>query len=170
MYYFLNFYILYLIHPLNKQYYVDNIKNIDESNFVIYRDVISEYNQYPMCFCMANSNIWKEIFQINDEDDIRKTIYSWYSEYNDYMISSPYSSAWAADQYKLFEKVNTWNKNIIKLKDEDTGFKRIDKHTPNIYECAEFYKKEIENGVYSDFHLLRPFNKYKNLYDSLNII
>jgi hypothetical protein len=85
------------------------------------------------------------------------------------MISSPYSSAWAADQYKLFDKVNSWNKNVIKLKDENTGFNRIDKHTPNLNYDTDFYKKQIENGIYSDFHLLRPFNKYKELYNSLNI-
>ena len=33
---------------LNKRYYVDNVENFDESNFIIYRDVISEYKQYPM--------------------------------------------------------------------------------------------------------------------------
>jgi len=141
--------------PLNKKYYLDNIKNLDESNFVIYRDVISEHKQYPICFCLANSDTWKSIFKIENENDIREKMYTWYNLYNDYTISSAYSLSWACDQLQLYQYVNNWihQERVIKMKDDETNI--------------DAYKIIIENEIYSDFHLPRPLNKYKHILDKV---
>lgn len=143
--------------PLNKKYYVDNI-SLYSNSFVVYRNVIEEYKQYPICFCSASPYIWKEIFNIHSIGDITKTLIEWYKDINDYQVSSPYSIGWACDQLKLYEYVNKWNKSIIKLSDDITGFKRLDRmEIVDIKNNMDFYKKKIINGYYSDFHLPRDF-------------
>jgi hypothetical protein len=156
--------------PLNKIYYIDNIKDFDEDCFIIYRNVLEDIKQYPICFCAANSETWKEIFNINTKEDIIKTLKEWYSQIpeNDYKISNPYSVGWALDQLQLYYLVNKWDKKIIKLYDKNTSFRRIDRSEVDIIinNSAEI-KKDINNGVYSDFHLFRPYKKYKEILDYL---
>jgi hypothetical protein len=156
--------------PLNKTYYVDNIKDFDEDSFVIYRNVLEDIKQYPICFCAANSKIWKEIFNINTEEDIRTTLKQWYLQLpeNDYKISSPYSFGWAMDQLQLFYNVNKWGKNIIKLNDTESGFKRLDRMNINyIDNNIKKIKYEIKLNIYSDFHLPKPYINYKNILDNI---
>ena len=143
--------------PLNKMYYVNNI-SLYNNSFVVYRNVIPEYKQYTICFCCASPYTWKEIFNIHSIDDITETLINWYKDITDYQISSPYSIGWACDQLKLYEYVNKWNKSIIKLYDDITGFKRLDRLDINdIKNNTDLYKKRINEGYYSDFHLPRDF-------------
>ena len=159
--------------PLNKTYYIDNIKNYDNDSFVVYRNVLQDINQYPICFCAANSYIWKDIFNINTIHDVRDTLIKWYSQIpeNDYKLSSPYSIGWALDQLQLYHRVNTWGKKIIKLQDEDTLFNRLDRSVIDyIIKNREEIKTNIKIGLYSDFHLPKPFNKYKDILTYLLVI
>lgn len=158
--------------PLNSKYYTCNVEKYDNDNFIIYRDVISEHQQYPICFCLAKGSTWKEIFNINDENDIRERIKEWYSEYNDYSISSPYSQGWAGDQLKLFKYVNEWREQhrVQRLKDENTGFNRLDRKK----DIDEWFKKyyrfvmsHIKGGIWSDFHLPRPIRNYRTVLELL---
>ena len=170
--------------PLNRTYYIDNIKNIYNNSFIVYRNVLEDIKQYPICFCVANSCVWKEIFNITTEEDIRETMKKWYSQIpeNDYKISNPYSLGWSMDQLQLFYSVNKWNKNIIKLEDCDTGFTRLDrilndydtehkirhqKDVNYIINNREQIKENINKGIYSDFHLPKPYNKYKEILEYL---
>ena len=170
--------------PLNRTYYTDNIEKYKEDSFIVYRNVLEDIKQYPICFCIANSKIWKEIFNINTEEDIRETLKLWYFQVpeNDYTISSSNSFGWAFDQIQLFYSINIWNKNIIKLDDSLTSFKRLDrilndydteykiryqKDANYIINNKEQIKQNINNGVYSDFHLPKPFIKYKDIIEYL---
>lgn len=150
--------------PLNRKYYIDNIRNIENNDsFIIYRDVISEYKQYPICFCLANSKIWEDIFDIHNENDIIERLKLWYKMYDNYQISSAYSLSWACDQLQLFEYVNNWKHQdkIIKLKDEDTKFNRLDRmDIQHIENDLDKYKLLILSDLYSDFHLPRPLNQF----------
>jgi hypothetical protein len=150
--------------PLNKKYYTENVKEFDDDSFIIYRDVISENKQYPICFCLANSKIWKDIFNIKNEIDICDKLKLWYNMYDKYQISSAYSLSWACDQLQLFEYVNRWkngngNRNLIKLKDEETNFKRLNRGK-DIDNYDNNLKLMIQNEIFSDFHLPRPLNQY----------
>ena len=156
--------------PLNKKYYTENVKDFNDDSFIIYRDVISEHKQYPICFCLANSKIWKDIFNIKNEIDISDKLKLWYNMYDKYQISSAHSLSWACDQLQLFEYVNRWKngKNVIKLKDEQTNFKRLDRmEINNIQNNLENYKLMIENETFSDFHLPRPLNQYSAIFNNL---
>jgi hypothetical protein len=160
--------------PLNQKYYVENVKDFDDDNFIVYRDVISEHKQYPICFCLANSKIWKDIFNIKNETDISDKLKLWYNMYDKYEISSAYSMSWACDQLQLFEYVNRWNvksNKLIKLKDEETNFKRLDRmEIDSIYNNLQKYKLMIQNETFSDFHLPRPLNQYSAVLKYLNIV
>ena len=156
--------------PLNRTYYTYNIEKYKEDSFIVYRNVLEDIKQYPICFCAANSKIWKEIFNINTEEDIRKTLKQWYLQVpeNDYKLSSPYSLGWALDQLQLFYSVNKWNRNIIKLNDKETSFNRLDRSDiEHIINNKEQTKNNINNGLYSDFHLPKPFIKYKKILEYL---
>ena len=162
--------------PLNENFYIDTIKNVPGDNFIVYRNVISTFSQYPICFCAANPNTWKQIFNINSEIDIRDSIKSWYNTFLNaghfYQISSPFSVIWACDQIKLFELANYWNEKneVNKLKtfcDEETGFNRLDRHNiVDIEKKFQEYKIKIKFGVYSDFHLPR-LKCYQSLIEDL---
>jgi len=152
--------------PLNKTYYIDNIKDFGEDCFIIYRNVLENIKQYPICFCAANSNIWKEIFNINNEEDIIYILKKWYSQFpeNDYKISCAFSLGWAMDQLQLFYSVNKWGKNIIKLTDKDMSFNRLDREDIEyITNNKEEIKININKGLYTDFHLPKPYIKYEGI-------
>ena len=155
--------------PMNNDFYIKNIENVnDNDTFVVYRNVIEEHKQYPICFCNATSKIWKEIFQINNTQDIIHTLSNWYFNLpvNDYKLSDPFSIGWAMDQLKLFEYVNKWNGKKLLLNDYNNGFNRLDRNDISKTNIQKI-KENIKNNIYSDFHLLRPYSIYKNILDFL---
>ena len=157
------------IIPLQSEFFLNPIKDLDQNKtFCIYRDVISEYNQYPMCYCAASSETWRNLFNVNIINDIVVLLEKWYSK-NDYAISSASSEMWAQDQLQLFKYVNNNSSlEIKKFTDDQTKFTRLDRADVNfISKNKNEIKKEIENGKYSDFHLPRPYQKYKDLLDEL---
>ena len=93
---------------------------------------------------------------------------TWYNLYNDYNISSPYSLSWACDQLQLYQYVNNWihQERVIKMKDDETNFNRLDRFDVNETNTDEC-KIMIKNEIYSDFHLPRPLNKYKHILDKV---
>ena len=61
--------------PMNDFYYTENIKNIADNKFVIFRDVIPlEFKQYPICYNVATNKVWSDIFKINSLEDINKRL------------------------------------------------------------------------------------------------
>jgi hypothetical protein len=156
--------------PLNRSFYIDSIEDIDDDSFVVYRNVISSHSQYPICFCAANPKIWRDIFNIRSEVDMKNLIKNWYLTFvqagHFYQISSPFSVIWACDQIKLFQFVNNWNDSsgsLVCLSDDKTGHKRLDRHDiVKIEKNVDEFKIKIKFGVYSDFHLPR-LKCYQNL-------
>ena len=158
------------IIPLNSDFFTKTIRNIEPNTFVIYRDVISEHNQYPMCYCASSSTTWKNIFKIKIMNDLVETLVQWYTK-DDYKISCPYSQMWSQDQLQLYkyileyEKKQSTNK-VIKFTDSETNFRRLDRS--DIYKLQkQQVKKDINDGIYSDFHLPRPYREHKLLIDDL---
>ena len=164
--------------PLDRDFFLQ-VEKHNPNDFVIYRDVISEYRQYPICYCVASSQTWTDIFNIHIMNDLRTKLESWYTK-NDYKISSPASEMWAQDQLKLYEAINLYEittklsempsfaRKIVRLYDEDTKFSRLDRaNIEYISNHVDDVKKDIINHKYSDFHLPRPYDKYKNLLHSL---
>lgn len=157
------------IIPLQSDFFVKTIENLDQNNtFCIYRDVISEYNQYPMCYCAASSETWRSLFNVHIINDIVLLLEKWYSK-DDYAISSASSEMWAQDQLQLFQYVkNNLSLDIKKFTDEQTKFSRLDRADVDfICKNKNEIKKEIKNEKYSDFHLPRPYENFKELLDAI---
>ena len=159
------------IIPLQSDFFLKTIKDLDQkTTFCIYRDVISEHQQYPMCYCAASSETWRNLFDIHIINDIVLTLEKWYSK-DDYAISSAFSEMWAQDQLQLFKAVSSSSSSSVVVKkftDEQTKFTRLDRADVDfISKNKNEIKKEIENGKYSDFHLPRPYKNYKDLLDEI---
>jgi hypothetical protein len=113
-----------------------------------------------ICYNIAKGKTWKNIFGINNIEDIRETINIWY---NNQYSGLKNCLGWFTDQKKLYEYVKKYDQNkVIYLKDEDLKFKRLDKRNRKfILENFSLIKNEICS--YTDFHFIRPFDKYEKL-------
>jgi hypothetical protein len=144
--------------PMNRSYYEDPIRNIEENKFVTYRDVLIPENQYPICYNIARSSTWSTIFNIQTEEDIINCLKEIYTK-----IDYNTLEGWVTDQVDLFTKVNEWNSktnNLIILNDEITNHNRLNRH--------EFYvtnpiAADIKNGKYTDYHAYRPYNQFLSI-------
>ena len=148
--------------PMNKTYYTENIKQFDNSKFIYLREnICSEINQLAMCYNVATTKVWSDIFSITSTEDIKENIIK-ISESN--IIKEGHGNiGWSLDQLILCKKVNDWNirtKNFIRLKEKSTGFKRLDRiHKINIDNPK--LQKMVTSGFFSDYHCLRPMKKYE---------
>jgi hypothetical protein len=53
--------------------------------------------------------------------------------------------------------------NVIIIKDIENGWNRLDRaDTENINKNKDNILSEVNNNVYSDYHLPRPWNQYKD--------
>ncbi len=151
------------IMPMNSKYYTENIKDIDDDKFVYYRNVLmQEYNEIAMCYNVATSKTWSEIFNINSIDDINKRLVDVYNNIN--YVDGHGQNGWTTDQKDLYKYVMEWNQktgNYIYLNDWETGFSRLDRIAFN------FNDDKIKNGFYSDYHCLRPYKTYKLINDKI---
>ena len=158
------------ILPMNRTYYTDHIKPFDTSKFIYLREnVCFDTDEIAMCYNVATPTVWKEIFGIQSLEDIRRQLLS-ISQLN--VIKEGHGNiGWTIDQQFLYIKVMEWNTkthNFICLKEADTKFNRLDRHT---FVMTDDVRKSISNGVYSDYHCLRPMSKYSNTnYDIYNCL
>ena len=98
-----------------------------------------------MCYNIASSKTWSEIFNIKNKEDIIKR------------LKERFSSFWCRDQEDLFIYINKWEnkeKKFIMLNDKITNYNRL---------CRSQFrglKNEVKNNIklkkYSDYHMLRP--------------
>jgi len=144
--------------PLNRKYYIDNIKDSDSSSFVVYRD-LNLLNELPICYNISLPSTWKEIFGDKSNEDILR---EWYLtiQYN----GAHGKEGWSTDQNKLNNYISKWNGNKIYLTDEKTGFKRLDRGYDDI-SINDSLRQKIANGEYSDYHMLRPYHSNKEIND-----
>lgn len=165
--------------PMNRKYYETPIENINENNFVTYRDVLINHQEYPMCYNIATPNIWSKIFNIKNLDDLKKTIILWYQQSNYAKTNPNLKGIHSFDQKILFSKLQEFNKetkNLIVLNDEITGYYRLDRlptsEKTHVFIGNLFYKNTIVNKddiinlKFHDYHSLRPYKEYK-LYNDL---
>lgn len=151
--------------PLQRKYYVESIKKFPDNSFVVYRDVCLP-EMISMCYNVANSATWTEIFGEESAETILKR---WYE-------SSGYDGkyggkGWCTDQYKLIDAINKWgmdscgNRMYI-LNDLITGFRRLDRGDSE-ETFNDFLKlaQDIHQGKYSDYHCLRPHSEYRKIND-----
>ena len=148
--------------PMNNTYYTKNIEQYNDNKFIYYRDWGLEINQLSMCYNIASSEIWSEIFNINSFDDINNRIIDIYINMT---YKGPGKEGWDRDQCDLYKYVMEWNNrthDFIYLRDDNTGKKRLGRNRPfEISKIADL----INIGYYSDYHCLRPYSKFKKMND-----
>lgn len=154
--------------PMNRSYYTEHITSFDNSKFIYLRDnVCFDHNEIAMCYNVATPIIWKEIFEINSIEDIRNMLIS--TSENNIIKEGQGNVGWSTDQVVLYKKVMEWNKktnNLVCLKENNTKFHRLDR---GFSELNDTIKKNISNGIYSDYHCFRPMSKYSAInYDIYN--
>lgn len=162
------------IMPISGKYFVDSIKDIPDDKFISYTNRYMKTNMLAICYNVANSRTWREIFAttslstISTISDITNTIISWY---NPEYTSIKNCAGWFTDQLKLYEYVMAWD-GVIRgategrlciLDDSELSFKRLDKrHKQYIVSNMNVVLEDIKKGTYSDFHIIKPYSKFKN--------
>ena len=139
--------------PMNTTFFTKNIEDIHNDKWVNLRDWKTN-NQIAMCWQVATPNTWKDVFHIENLQDIKRT------------ITSYKCIRWDSDQLFLYKNVMEWNKKTnryVFLKDKETGFKRISRGNFNISLNDIHVKKKISEGKYSDYHCYRPMSKYHDI-------
>lgn len=159
------------IIPLNKNYFIDNIKLVPNNSHIIFRDSYIKQNMYAVCYHLSNSNVWKNIFNISNIDEIRNTMRNWYNiEYS----GEKNCAGWFTDQYMLYKYINqNISNSVVVLKDADMNFKRLDKREKKyIVDNKDTVLNDVQNNIYTDFHVIRPYQKHisliNNIIDSIN--
>tara|TARA_B110000008_G_C16773461_1_gene485572 strand:+ start:60 stop:824 length:765 start_codon:yes stop_codon:yes gene_type:complete len=155
------------IIPMNRRYYVEAIKDIEDDKFICYRQLeCVGKNEMVICYNIALPETWRQIFSIKTISDIK---YILENILNDNMKYAGHNDMpfWITDQLYLYESTQNWNKiknNLVILNDKLTGFKRLDRgRFPN----QQVLQASIKLGDYSDYHMYRPYEKYKVINDTI---
>jgi hypothetical protein len=146
------------ILPLQKDFFVDTIKEARDDQFVSYRETIGD--EMIMCYVTARPSVWSELFQIQCLDDIYKRFEQWSHE-------NPADGAhggkgWCSDQKILFKQVMMFQKNLpnrvviypCPYKHVCPRPDRLDRCKP--YEWVVFgetTRANLDKQVYVDFHM-----------------
>jgi hypothetical protein len=128
------------MYPLNKDFFINNVKNIDNTKIVSYTQ---KCPHYPICYILANSEIMKDVLAV-------KTIS--FSEFAKNLIPSG-----IYDEKYLEEKIEAWPRfscDFINL-NRSPRLNRIDRSNWS-------YREDC-----IDAHLLRPYHQHKKEIDDL---
>ncbi|MDR3646001.1 MAG: hypothetical protein P4L22_00485 [Candidatus Babeliales bacterium] len=145
--------------PLNKNYFFDSVRNVQDDCFVTYRNYFypDTTTIYPMCYNAAKGKVFKEIFKISNINDITSIVQNW----------SALNLGWSTDEILLLKYLRNWKDTktrCVHLDQEITG--RVDRG--NNLSCD---LNLIKSGGYIDAHCPRPFNMYKKeIYNILNAL
>lgn len=147
--------------PMNKTFFTKNIENIPDNKWINLRDWRTN-DQISMCWQVAKADTWKQVFHIENLQNIKDTLISVNNKIN--YINGSKENAWHTDQRFLYEKVMKWNEktnNYIFLKDKETGLNRLNRNKFKISDVN--IRENISLGKYSDYHAWRPMNKYSEI-------
>ena len=139
--------------PGNYEYYSKNIEQYGNNSFISYRNKDCVNNdQIVICYNIASSDVWGDIFDIKTENDVYGFLYTMYNKLYD---GTHGGTAWYSDQQILYEYIIAWQQRngmrIIYLDDASSGFRRNDFYMHQ-YD-KETFKNMIHDKAYSDFHL-----------------
>lgn len=136
--------------PINRGYYHRRVKNVKENKFVLYRNKPKwqvHSKQYLICYNAAHPKIWREIFKINNEKQIRAKLKKWYKLYR---------GEWTSDQKILFKILNHWNKRTKRLvKYSVKGYKRLNRGRQIGRGINNKLKRKIMKREITDFHMFK---------------
>lgn len=152
--------------PMNSKYYTKNIEPFDNMKFIYLRNVCFEYDEIAMCYNVGLRQTWADIFNIHTLEDITTRLME-VSKRIVYLEGHG-NVGWNTDQKDFFKYVMNWNNktnNFVFLNDHETGYMRLDRMHRHTVEMSPELQMAIHKGLFSDYHCLRPYSKYKELND-----
>jgi len=158
--------------PMNRRYYTETIEYISNDKYINTRDWNDGY-QFASCYNIALPKIWGEIWNVKNFNDIKQKLHNvWNKELDtipEKLVKQSSYKGWFKDQIDGLKNIKKWNEktgNYIVLKDKYTKFRRLDRGRKRGINL-NVEKDNIKNGVYSDYHMCRPYSKYKKLNDEI---
>ena len=151
---------------LNKDYFLGSVKGYSDDKIVIYSaDAYPPGNAmhpaYPIGYNAAKGSTFKEIIK-GDLETFSKDVKEWMS----------YGYEWFTDEKVFYIKLEEWqkeNKNRTALLsrgfnigNDPTILRRIDRD----FNC-NFNDELLDKNFYIDFHMPRPYEKYKKIIDEV---
>lgn len=135
--------------PLDKEYFVNSVKNIPDTMFVIYRDLAYGKNasRFPMCYNAGKGYLFKEIFNIKSVEEIPAIIKRWMAK----------GLGWDTDELMLYAHTRQWPRfktHCILLGHTVVDDQRIDRARWG------YDKAKLKSNYYIDAHMVRPLDKY----------
>lgn len=136
--------------PMSSKYYCSGLENFNIDDFIYYRHI--DGNQIYMCYNAAHPSVWKKVFNINNEEDIKIKIYETYNKsYN----GVPGSKEWFIDQELMYTNLIKYpnlkvlNRPIRRLETWDYINHIKNKHINFIkyYDDAHFHRSYIKNQL-----------------------
>jgi hypothetical protein len=166
------------IIPMNNKYfniYINESIKDPYNSFYVYRsNILKESKQIAMCYNAGSSNTWKKLFNINNIEEIYEKLNEWYN-------SIEYSGVHGGKGWSFDQEICS-SFSIIELTDNTQMYNRLDREqfeyllynlnkSDNIdnNNIIHFKIKQmldnIKDGLYSDYHMLRPYKKFKYIND-----
>lgn len=143
--------------PMQRDWFVKGFESFDEGQFVSLRGIDEYERQIYMCYVGATPKVWGEVFGIQSEESIRKTLQEWSVKYP--ADGQHGGKGWCSDQIELYERVKylqvttpekvgliPWTRTISRL---DRG------HPDDLQVWLPHIQSQIYNGDYIDFHMPR---------------
>jgi hypothetical protein len=136
--------------PMGPNYYSDGLQHFNTDDFIYYRHL--DGNQIYMCYNAAHPSVWKNVFGINNEEDIKSKIYETFNKsYN----GIPGSNGWFIDQELMYSKLI----NYPHLKILNRPIRRLEMSKYN-----EHLNNNDKNFIkfYDDSHFHRSYKNNEN--------
>lgn len=149
------------IIPISKSYFFNHLKDKNENCFITYTDRYVKQKMYAICYNLANSKVWKEIFNIHNLKDIQTFLINNYNQNYNGLKNCP---GWYSDQKLLYKYLNNY-KDLIVFNDKELNYKRLDgKGAVKLKYILDNIDIIINNiHDYSDFHIIRNYHKYLHI-------
>ena len=148
--------------PMNRSYYTKHIKQFNNNKFIYLRENKGfSRKQISICYNVATPKIWQKIFKINSIEDIRDKLIE--ISQNNTIKEGHGNEGWSTDQLFLYQTIMFWNKktnDFVSLKEKITKYNRLNR---NKFILDDSIKKNIVDGIYTDYHCYRPMEKYNKI-------
>ncbi len=155
--------------PLSRRYFHEPLSHIDERHFLAYRDVLLPRGEIPICYNAALPSVWSKLFDVRSLDDVRGRLSEWAAEFEYEGIHGGHG--WHADQITLYRTLIARGKehrDVWILRDEYTGLERLQKVVLQRRDhLVDPERERIRRGVYTDFHVLVPYDEHRALNDEV---
>lgn len=164
------------ILPLNKEYFVESIKDIENDKFIFINTTGRQIeNEFYICYNIAIPNVWGELFKIKTAEDIKIKLKEWYTSI-EYSYNDNYRSlckGFHHDQIILKKTIEN-NKNI-NLKILDKKIRRLSPHKFDYTNKTIASKSIILNIIreiknFDDYHISRQLEFNNRLHEKIKDI